>query len=161
MREIVFSMKMKRYAAVFLLALPAIAFAQNAANDLDALLAADTVTAADAARFALEAADLLPWGLTGAEAEKAAWETASSKGWIKKARGEALTLKDTAFLVMKAFNLKGGVMYSLFKSPRYAYREMVYQRLISGAADPAMPVTGSKFLQILGATLHYTGRGVK
>ena len=120
------------------------------------MLAANTVSAARAARFVLGTAELLPPGLSGAEAEKAAYDLALSKGWIKVASGNAFTLKDTAFLMMNAFDLKGGVMYSCLKNPRYAYREMVYRKLILGTADPGMKVSGPRFLQILDKTSRFT-----
>ena len=131
-----------------LIFLPIMAFAQTAA-ELDSLLTADTVSAARAARFVLEASDLLPSGLSGNEAERAAYDMAASNGWIKAAASEAVTMKDVAFLIMKAFNLKGGVMYSLFKNPRYSYREMVYRKIITGKADQGMKVSGSRLLLIL------------
>ena len=131
------------------------AFAQTA-SELDSLLTADPVSAARASRFVLGAADLLPAGISGNEAEKAAFDKAKSNGWINATSGEAVTMKDAAFLIMKAFDLKGGVMYSLFNNPRYAYREMVYRKLIMGQADQHMKVSGSKLLQILDKTLKYT-----
>ena len=142
---------------LFLLLLPAFAFAQNA-SEMDSVLTADTVSAAKAARFVLGAVDLLPAGISAAEAEKAAYDMASQKDWIRVSSGEAVTMKDAAFLIMKAFDLKGGVMYRLFKNPRYAYREMVYQKLITGHTDQKMKVTGEKLLQILDSTLSYAGR---
>ena len=174
-------MKMKRYLLMILLLLPVLAFAQigeepdpaaepvlvqparipaavsgGTAADMDAMLAAKTVSAAGAARFILASADLLPAGLSGSAAERAAYDMASSKGWIKKTAEENVTLKDTAFLIMKAFDLKGGIMYSLLKNPRYAYREMVYRKLIQGASDPDMNVTGARLIQILGKTINYS-----
>ena len=148
------------------LSLPAFAppalHAQTAA-EMDAMLAADSVSAAGAARFVLAAADLLQPGLSGSDAEQAAYDKAKSNGWIRAAAGENVTMQDTSFLIMKAFNLKGGVMYSLFENPRYAYREMVYRKLILGRADAAMKVTGPKLLYILDKTLSYSGEdgGVK
>ena len=124
------------------------AFAQTA-SELDTMLTADTVSGARVARFVLGAADLLPAGLSGNEAERAAYDMAASKGWIKVSSGEAVTMKNAAFLVMKAFDLKGGVMYSLFGNPRYAYREMVYHKLIPGSTDQSMKVSGAKLLLIL------------
>jgi len=142
-------------------------FAQTAA-EMDQLLAAETVSAATAARFVLGSADLLQQGVSGPAAEKAAFEMAEAKGWIiqgkrEKVKGKkedgnyAITLQDAAFLIMKAFDLKGGVMYSLFANPRYAYREMVYQKLIQGSTDQSIKITGKKLLQILDSTLRYTG----
>ena len=149
-------MNIKRCLILFLLLLPAFIFAQTAA-EMDAILGANTVSAAGAARLVLGAADLLPEGLSGAEAASRAYDMASSNGWVKIAAGESVTLKDAAFLMMKAFNLKGGVMYSLFKNPRYAYREMVYRKLIMGPLDQGMKVSGASVLQILDKTLSYTG----
>ena len=36
-------------------------------------------------------------------------------------------------------------------------REMVYRKLIQGAADPGMKVSGVRLLQIISKTLNYTG----
>ena len=125
----------KQHLLLYLLIfLSSFAFAQTA-SELDNLLTTETLSAAKAARFVLGAADLLPAGLSGAEAERAAYAAASSNGWITIGAEETITLKATAFLIMKAFDLKGGVMYSLLGNPRYAYREMVYRKLIPGFAD--------------------------
>ena len=143
---------------LLLLLLPAFVFAQTAA-EMDDMLQTDTVSAARAARFVLGTAGLLPPELSGQAAESAAYDMAASNGWIKTNAEQNVTLKDTAFLIMRAFNLKGGVMYSLFKNPRYAYREMVYRKLIQGKTDQSMKVSGQKLLQILDRTLIYIEEG--
>ena len=122
---------------------------------MDVLLETKTVSVGKAARFVLGAAELLPPELSGATAETEAYTIARSKGWVKTTAENEITLKDLAFLIMKAFELKGGAMYSLFKNPRYAYREMRYRKLIQGKADPAMKVSGQRLLQIIGRTLSY------
>jgi len=121
------------------------------------MLASETVSAASAARFVLASADKLPQGLSPAEAELEAYGAAASRGWINRAAGENMTLKDTAFLVMNAFEIKGGLFYSLFRNPRYAYRELIYRKIIQGRSDPAMAVSGERFLRILGRVLDYVG----
>jgi len=141
-------------AILFLSTLP---LSAQTAAEMDALLQTDAVTIAASARFVLGAANLLPPDLSGAAAESAAWDLALSKGWVKGDSGGEVTLKDTAFLVMNAFNFKGGVLYSLFHSPRYAYREMVYLKLIQGRFDPAMKVSGTRLLQIIGSALSFSG----
>ena len=150
-------MKNMRFMALILLLLPAMVFAQTAA-EMDGLLAAETVSAARAARFVLGTADLLPAALSGQLAEKAAYDMASANGWIKIAAEENINLRDTAFLIMKAFDLKGGVMYSLLKSPRYAYRELVYSGIIRGRSEQATIVTGAGLLQMLDRTLRFAGK---
>jgi len=143
---------------MFLFLLPMLAFAPPAlqaqtAADMETMLGSDTVSTAAAARFVLGAADLLTPGLSGSEAERAAYEMASSRGWVKASAGDAISMEETAFLVMKAFDLKGGLMYSLFKNPRYAYREMVYRKLIPGQTYQGTKVSGAKLLQILDKTV--------
>jgi hypothetical protein len=59
---------------------------------------------------------------------------------------------------MNAFNFKGGLMYSLFHTPRYAHREMVYRKLVQGRSDPDLIVSGEKMLQIIGQVLNYSGQ---
>ena len=142
------------FVLFFLFALP---LSAQTAAEMDGLLNAKTVTVSAASRFILGAADLLPAGLSAAEAEKSAFDMAMSKGWIKRGAGENVTLKETAFLLMKAFGFKGGAMYSIFRNPRYAYRELCYRKIIQGRADPGMYVSGERLLQIIGRTLSRTG----
>jgi hypothetical protein len=56
---------------------------------------------------------------------------------------------------MKAFNLKGGLMYTITKAPHFAYRELVYKEIIQGRSDPDMKVNGDNFLFILGRVLSF------
>ena len=149
-------MVIRRCFSLIFLLLPVLAFGQTAA-ELEQMIGSDTVTSARAARFILEAAELLQPGLSGADAEKAAYDMAARSGWVKIGADESVSVKDTAFLIMKAFNIRGGVMYSILKNPRYAYREMVYRRLIQGYSDPGIKATGRGLLQILGRTLTFTG----
>ena len=153
----------KRYLLLFLLLMPALSFAQTAA-EIDAVLEMDSVSAAVAARFVLGAAGILPPELSSVKAEEAAYDEASSRKWLMVQAEDSITLKDTAFLIMKAFEIKGGVMYSLFKNPRYAYREMVYHKLITGDFNQTMKVSGTRLLQMLDKTMSYAGEydgGVK
>ena len=124
---------------------------------MDTLLEAKTITTATAARFAMGAAGLLPPELSGSAAEAAAYEQAFSRGWVKRGPEEAITMKYLAYLLMNVFEIKGGIMYSIFRTPRYAYREMLYRKIIQGSADEGMKVSGHKFLQIISSALNYTG----
>jgi len=124
------------------------------AAELDTLLQTETVSIATAARFVLGAVDLLPANLTSTAAETAAYQIALEKGWTTKNATDTATLQDTAFLVMNTFDLKGGIMYTLFRNPRYAYREMVYRRLIQGRAYSTMTVSGQRLLHIIGRTIN-------
>ena len=151
-------MNTKKYGLLlcsFFFFLSSFAFAQTA-REMDAMLASDTVSAAAAARFVLGAADLLPPGLSGQGAERTAYNMAESNGWVNASADDEITMKDAAFLIMKAFDLKGGAMYTLLKNPRYAYREMVYRKLIRGRMDQAVKVSGPELLLILDKTMKHT-----
>lgn len=137
-------------AAGFLFIMPVFVPAQTAA-ELETVLKTDTVTCAQAAGFVLAAAE----DTAVKNTSKTAFEQAVTKGWFPQgtAPEDSITLGRLSFLIMQAFNLKGGVMYTLFPGPRYAFRAMVSRSYIQGAADPAMKVNGERFLRILGKVL--------
>jgi len=63
---------------------------------------------------------------------------------------DSISTKNYAFLLMKAFNIKGGMMYRIYPCPRYAYRDLQYLAVIQGKTDPDAPITGTEMLQMLG-----------
>jgi hypothetical protein len=69
----------------------------------------------------------------------------------------ALRLNEAAFLVMGAFGIKGGLLYTLFPGPRYAYRELLYKKIIQGRSDGNFTVSGERLLRIIGRALGHTG----
>ena len=147
---------LRKHLTFFLFLFPALVFAQTAA-ELDTLLGTDAVTTNVAARFVMGAAGLAPPELSGEEAKTSAYKTALAKGWVKSGPQEEISLKEAAFLMMNVFELKGGIMYSIFHNPRYAYREMIYLKLIPGRTYANSKLSGQKFLQVLGRVLNYTG----
>ena len=128
------------------------------AKEMDALLADTGVSYARAARFILPAAGQLPEGATEAKA----FETALERGWIPEGAdpGSPIRLDESAYLIMGAFSLEGGLLYSLFPGRRYAYRELVYRAYIQGRRDPAQGVPGSRLIQVLGRVLDAQGGGL-
>ena len=120
-------------------------YAQTAA-ELEELLQTKTVSYAQAARFVLEAADA-----ASLKDANAAFTFAAERAWLPKnaAAEQAAQLDGIALLLMRAFDVKGGIWYSLAKNPHYAYRELVYQDVIQGRTDPEMTLTGEQFLFIL------------
>jgi hypothetical protein len=129
------------------------------AEELDALLAAKSVTYGQAARFILDAADLLPEG--SADAEERAFAIAKERGWVPDNAGAhtPIRLSGAALMVMGSFNIKGGLMYRAFKNPRYAYRELVYLKVIQGRTEPGFTVSGERLMAVIGRALDHTGRG--
>jgi len=142
---------MKRFLLCFLLALPCFAFGQTA-DRIERLLGQNRVSYRDAALLILEASgqiDLLGQ-LDSARQASAddAFNFAMERGWLPpgaEANGDAM-LNGLSLLVMQAFEIDGGYLYSFFKNPHYAYRAMVYRGIIQGRADPQMFVSGDLLL---------------
>ena len=142
--------KVPLIAAGFFLIMPVFVTAQTAA-ELEKVLGTPNVTCAQAAGFVLAAAQ----DTSAKNTPKDAFEQAVAKGWFSKETKpeDSITLGKLSFLIMKAFNITGGAMYTLFPGPRYAFRTMVSRSYIAGTADPAMKVSGERFLHILGKVL--------
>jgi hypothetical protein len=127
-------------------------FAQTAAG-LEALLNEPALTWSAATSFALEAAGSSDSaGFTNSED---AFHFAAERKWLpgNAAPEDAARLNGVALLLMRSFDLKGGIFYSLFKSPHHAYRELVYKGLIRGDTDPGMTVSGRQLLLIVSKIL--------
>jgi hypothetical protein len=121
------------------------------AEEMDRLLAADELSYTQAARFVLRAANV-PGG-------RDAFLMARDLGWLP-GRAEAdspIVLGELAHLILKAFKLKGGIMYTVFQNPRYACRALVHAQIIRGRTNPAGRLDGRAFLQILSRVLTHTG----
>ena len=122
------------------------AWSQSAA-DVESLLAQKEITFEQAAFFTCSAALNEP-PATPSEA----FAQARDRGWLP-AQAEssgAVTMGGLSLLVMKAFDLNGGMMYRFFGNQRYAYREMKDRGYITGRAYQRLAVSGEQFLQILG-----------
>ena len=137
--------------AIFFILLSSFAYPQTAER-LERLLTSDTVSYEDAAHFVLEAADVF-----AASNPAEALGYALERGWLPKraAAGGTARLDGVSLLIMRSFNIQGGLFYRITKAPHYAYREMVYQNVIQGSNDPAMAVSGDILLFMLNRVLSY------
>jgi len=122
------------------------------AERIERLLETSAVSYEDAASFVLEAADVL-----AAPRPAAAFSYAAGQGWFPKSATAdgAARLDEVSLIVMRAFNIKGGLFYSVAKNPHYAYRELVYLNVIQGRNDPAMAVSGDLLLFMINRVLSY------
>ena len=75
----------------------------------------------------------------------------SEKKWNKsgKKAGDQITVGEMSFITMKALKIRGGLMYTLMPSGRYAAREFAYLGLIEGGAHPGDKMKGADVLNIL------------
>ena len=147
---------MRRYKtlffAVFFMA-GTFVFAQAGVHEVETLLNTGAVTYAQAARFVLEASSAQT-----AFNQEEAFLYAEERGWLpKKAAADGTArLDEVSKILINAFGMKGGIMYSLTKGSKYAYRELVYKNIIQGRVVGSMPVSGEYLLFITGRMLSRT-----
>jgi hypothetical protein len=142
---------MKRSVVLLLfltLSLPGL-FAQSMAADMDRVLDSEEVTWAQAARFVLPAAGFVN------EAAAVAFRDAQLRDWLPR-NAEPDGIADfggLSFLLMKAFDIPGGMMYRIFPGPRYAYRELQYLDILQGQHDYKRPVSGFWLIALIGRAI--------
>ena len=147
---------MRRTWAAFIVLLSAVPSISAQSNtSLDVLLDKREASFGDVAYLALTAMKLIPETASAAQAVEALKGT----GWKIRMLGpdSAVTLGDYAHLLMTAFKIQGGILYSLFPGPRYACRELAFLNVISVDARPLRSVSGEEAVRILGKVMEYMG----
>ena len=125
--------------------------AQSTAVEIENLLATDAVTYAQASRFVLSAS-----GKLITQYQQEAFRYAVLEGWLpaKVTANQTARLDDISLLILNAFDINGGLFYSIANNSHYAYRELVYRNYIQGRSDPSMDVSGERLLFIIGKLLN-------
>ena len=113
--------------------------------EIETLLKTSSVTYAQAARFILKASEAAV-----ISSQKAAFDYAVERNWLPKnvLPDSEARLDKISLLFMQSFHFKGGLFYSLFKNPHYAYRELAARGAFKGKSDPLMAVSGEQLLFI-------------
>jgi len=150
---------MKKIIISFFLLLISAAINAQTADEIQTLLETPAVSYEQAARFVLEAADvIISYGKSSdLDAAQNAMSYAVERNWLPKkaAAQDAISLESLSLLIMRAFRLKGGPMYTWSKSAHYSYREMVYKDFIRGRTDPQMKVSGETMLSIVSRVMFF------
>jgi hypothetical protein len=143
-------MKKCGFLSIFFLFLcPVILTAQSTAQEIETLLNANTVSYGQDVRFILNASERMI-----ASSANEAFRYARLQNLLPLVPVNSPARLDIiSYLIMRAFDLKGGVMYSITKSPHYAYRELVYLEVIQGETTPSMNISGEQLLFITGRIL--------
>ncbi len=120
---------------------------------IDNLLVEEKATFGKTAYLALAAAGIIPEEATLEDAiyvlEKQEW------GIDLKEPDNPITLGEFSFLLMKAFNIQGGLMYSIIPGARYACRELAYLKVIPGNTSTYRTPSGEEVVRILGRLLEW------
>jgi len=80
----------------------------------------------------------------------------SQLGWDSRAVDGPLTVAEFSYLVMKAFDIPGGLMYRLAPSPRYAVRELRFRRILLDRLDATDNIAGVEALRVIGNAIEWT-----
>jgi len=138
--------------AILIFAISVSGYAQS--NELiDELLAEKQAAFGKIAYMGLAAAGLIPAEAT-IEESLAFLQT---KDWniTDKGANDAVNIGEYSYLLMKAFNIPGGIMYSISPGGRYACRELTYLGFIKGNNSPYRTLSGEEVLRILSNMLNW------
>ncbi|MDR2900088.1 MAG: OmpA family protein [Treponema sp.] len=120
------------------------------AEKVEGLLNTNALTWSEAAFFALEVSEQAML-----ENPDEAFRYALDRKWFPQniSANDYARLNGISLLLMKAFELKGGIFFSVFNNSHYAYRELVYKDIIQGKRDPEITVSGEEFLFMISRIL--------
>jgi len=119
------------------------------AQRIEQLLEKETINYKEAAWIILEATG--KFSLVNKDvisSPEKAYQYAADNGWLPGniTADTTATFEGVSLLIMHSFGIKGGILYSIFKSPHYAYRELVYRGIIQGKVSPKMAVSGDMLI---------------
>ena len=147
---------LKKFIAGALLVAGGLASLSAQSNDrLDELLA-QAQARLDSTAYLL----MVSGGLLSEDTEPAAaFDAAVAAGFLSKTRHpeDGVSLEDLSFLVMKALKLPGGLEWMLLPSPRAAYRELSFQKIINTSAGPRRLIAGDEAVRTVGAAAALKG----
>jgi hypothetical protein len=148
----------KAYALLALLGAIVLPCAAQSNASLDRLLEQPKASFGAAAYLVLAASGALAQEAT----EQQALELLRERGWKLTLRpaDEPIRLGEYCFLIMKAFAVKGGLMYRLLPGPRYAARELAYLGLLHGKVHSHRYPSGQEAVQIMSSFLDCKGGGI-
>ncbi|MDC7227357.1 MAG: hypothetical protein PQJ61_11400 [Spirochaetales bacterium] len=86
-----------------------------------------------------------------------AMSTAAEEKWISKRADadDSISLGEVSYIIMKSLKIRGGLMYKLFPSPRYAVRELAYLEIVTGQAHPGDNLSGEDVMNILSRAIDF------
>ena len=128
--------------------LPAIG---QTAERIEEVLAQDELRVGSAGYIAAASGGLVADDASAGEALAALAELGFPQDRVTE--DDVVRLDQFAYMLMLAHGRAGGLLYAVLPGPRYAFRELRYERVIRGGGDPNDPLSGSRALRIVGRIL--------
>jgi len=121
---------------------------------IDQVIVTPSLRADEAAYLVLTASD----NLSDDADPQRSFEFLQELGWAPGLAADTrITYGQFASVLMNAFGIPGTLLYQLFPTPRYAYRDLCQLVVIQGATDPDMPVSGAAALRMIGRVFDVQG----
>ena len=128
-------------------------FAQSS-DEVSKMLETEEVTVGQVGYFLAVYLNLVPEDANG----RASLDALETAGYGSYRNADApISLSGIAGLCMKVWKMKGGLMYSLFKSDHYAFREFQAKGYLSFSDDPMSHLSGSSALNLIYKCLESEG----
>ena len=138
---------MRFLSCVFLGALIASPAVTQTAERIDEILDQEELTAGAAAYIAAASGNVVSDSADSAEALDALAELGFPSDAVSA--NEPVRLDQFSYMLMLAHDRSGGMFYTLFPGPRYALRELEYERVIRGGGDPNDTLTPTRGLRFV------------
>ncbi len=136
---------MKRTFAIILFLLYPFACGAQTPAFLDKLLTSPTITWGQASYLVLVGTN----NISSEASPQQCFDRAKQLGWaVSDAPERNLNYSQYSFLLMKAFGLHGGMWYTLFPCPRYAFQDLRFKNVLPPQADPDESLTGAEAVRI-------------
>jgi len=145
-------MNKKIFFLLFFMIAVQIFLSAQTADEIEKLLGTENLSYGQAAGFIFRAADIAGSDDPSVFMDpEEAFRVAGERRWLPEGAGfdASARLDCVSLLLMRSFGIRGGLFYSLFKNPHYAYRELVYHEIIHGRAEPKMTVSGEMLLYMV------------
>ncbi|MFO7780331.1 MAG: hypothetical protein R6W94_01745 [Spirochaetia bacterium] len=145
----------KTWIALVLLVIPLVTVAGTDQMEvIAAMQTAEEVTYREGGFAVLVASGMLP--RTAAPDAALNPGLRSRLGWDSRPVDSPLTVAEFSYLVMKAFDIPGGLMYRLAPSPRYAVRELRFRRVLLDRVDATDDIAGVQALRMIGNAIEWS-----
>ena len=143
-------MRISFFLIVFLL-VAAITYSQSN-EEIDLFMGKEKADIGTASAFVLAAAGIELQGNSDS-----AIEYINKNKWFKNEvkESDSLRIDYASYIIMKAFNQKGGIMYKFVSGPRYALKEMKYLKMVDQKTYPAKIISGEDFMILLSEYLSW------
>ena len=117
-------------------------------SNLTAQTAARVEDMLNSSAVSMEQAAWLVLGASETAYRGTAFLYAAEQGWLPAnvQPADSIRLDQASLLIMRAFDINGGLFFRLTGSPHYAYRELTYLNIIQERTVPGMNVSGEMLL---------------